>query len=207
MKIIRLALAVANFCLTFSCGVWAQEPNGLVNECDSLQNAKVSDLVQLLNSSAPDYQNGDCLAWAIRKVGDDRYEPAIPALIKLLDFRRPPTGREKSGFVTHPQGIWDLYPATGALSLIGKKALPEILRIIESDSADRIANENAIFVWMEIYRRMDAQPQGIRALKEEQANAHRDRTKQRLAWTIERAVMWCNPSDQAACVRASAGNP
>ena len=42
----------------------------------------------------------------------------------------------------------ETFPAEAALERIGKKALPEVLRVIEADSTPAIARENALSVWM-----------------------------------------------------------
>jgi len=47
-----------------------QEHTGFENECDSLQNAILPDLVQYLNGVVPDEKNGDCVTWAIKKLGN-----------------------------------------------------------------------------------------------------------------------------------------
>ena len=86
-------------------------------ECDSFRNAAPSDLVSFLNAGVPDQSNSECVAWAIKQLGVQRYEPAIVALTRLLDFRRPPNAQEKRGLVLHPQGIWEIYPAADALPL------------------------------------------------------------------------------------------
>jgi len=164
------------------------------------------DLVQFLNAVRPDEKNGDCVTWAIRKLGNENYEPAISALVKLLEFRRPATEREKLGFYLRPQGIWEMYPSVGALPQIGKKALPAILGVISSDSTSATARENAVAVWMEIYRHSDQYPEGVGLLKQEEINAKDDATKQRLKWAVQRALTYCGPPQEkegAACRQAA----
>jgi hypothetical protein len=164
-------------------------------------------LVQFLSAVVADDTNSRCVTWAIHKLGSEHYEPAISILTKLLDFHRPPTEREKLGFtnVGGIAGIWDLYPAVGALELLGKNVLPEVLRAIQAASTSPTARENAVFVWMEIYRYNDEQPKAVALLKQEEMNVKDDATKQRLAWAVQKAVARCNPADIDACREAAAG--
>ena len=57
----------------------------------SLRNASPESLVSFVQANPPSEDNAECLTFAIYKLGEKRYDPAIPALAKLLDFRRPPT--------------------------------------------------------------------------------------------------------------------
>lgn len=180
-----------------------QEHTGFENECDSLQNAILPDLVQYLNGVVPDEKNGDCVTWAIKKLGNGQYEPAIPVLTKLLDFRRPPTPREKQGIYLRMQGVWEIYPAVGALCNIGKKTSPPVLDVIKSESASLTSRENAVFVWMEIHRYSDEHSKAVTLLKQEEINAKDGATKQRLRWAIQKAVAWCNPPEETACREAA----
>ena len=194
---------MAAMCLMLAGPVRAQE-HSLYNECASLENASSPDLVQFLNGVTPDQQNGDCVTWAIRKLGDQRYEPAIPVLLQLIDFRRPPTGRERAGFVMHPLFVSDLYPSAGALYLIGRRALPGILLTIESEAVSTTARENAIFVLMEMFRDTDEHPKAIAVLKQKETQAKDDKTKQKLRWATQKAVSWCNTPEENACRQAAA---
>src|SRR2546430_48246 len=113
MRIIALTSASALLLVSICCAL-GQEHESFQNECDSLRNANVPDLVQYLNGVIPDEKNGDCVTWAIKKLGKAQFEPAIEVLTKLLDFRRPLTPREKQGIYLRMQGIWEIYPAAGA---------------------------------------------------------------------------------------------
>jgi hypothetical protein len=189
--------------LMATCRTLGQDHDSLQIECDSLRNATPPDLVQFLNAVIPDEKNGDCVTWAIRKLGKEQYEEAITALVKLLDFRRPATPAEKSGFYIRLQIIEEVFPAASALEAIGKKVLPEVLRAIEADSTSATARENAVAVWMEIHRYGDEHPKGLALLKQEEINAKDGATKQRLRWAIQKAMAWCNPPEEAACREAA----
>lgn len=170
-------------------------------DCASLNNAASPDLVSYLSGIVPDAPNEQCITQAIGKLGSEHYEPAIAVLARLLDFRRPPDEREKRGFVIHLLTIWNLYPAAGALDLIGRKASPEVLRVIELDSTSTTARENAVAVWMGMYKY--EQPKGIGLLKDRLDQATDAASKQKLRWAMTRALKWCNPADESACREAS----
>jgi hypothetical protein len=202
---IELILLTSALLLVGYCCALGQERDSLENECDSLQNAIPPDLVQYLSGVIPDEKNGDCVTWAIKKLGKEQYEPAIPVLIKLLDFRRPPTAREKRGFLMHPPFVSDLYPAAGALDLIGKKALPQVLLVIEAEASSARARENAVSVWMEAYKY--ERPKGIALLKQEETKTNDDGVKQELKWAVQKALTHCGMPEEkegASCRQAAA---
>ncbi len=167
--------------------------------CDGLQNANSPELVQFLNAVVPDEWNARCVTWAIHKLGKERHERAIPALVKLLDFRIPQTpGEEVFRSLSE-----ETFPAEEALERIGKEALPEVLRAIEADSTSAIARENALSVWMEIYRESDEQPKGVGLLKLEETRTKDGAVKPRLSWALQKALTHCNPPEKSACEQAA----
>jgi hypothetical protein len=191
-------------CVSYSCSARAQGNNSQGNECQAFENASSPDLLQFLNGVVPDKSNEDCVSLAIRKLGTERYQPAIATLAKFLDFRRPLTPKEKMGFYDHPQGVGGRYPAALALELIGEPALPEVLRAIKADSNSETARENAVAVWMENYKY--ERPKGVAVQKEEETNTTDGATKQRLRLAISHAVSkWCGPREEAEC--KAAANP
>jgi hypothetical protein len=197
IKIVAIGLTL---CFVFALRAFGQGRERFEGWCESLQNASSSDLVQFLKTVVPDEKNARCVAWAIRKLGNEHHEPAIPALVRLLDFRRPRTQVEE---IFHGLSE-ELFPAEEALELIGKKALPEVLHAIVANSTSPIARENALFVWMEIYRESDEQPKGVGLLKQEETKANDDKVKQKLRWAVQKALTHCGPEEQAACKEAAA---
>jgi hypothetical protein len=171
-----------------------------------LRDASPPDLVQFLNGAVPDDKNAECVTIAIRKLGKERYAPAIAVLLKLLDFRRPPTGDEKRGIYERPQIIEEVFPATEALELIGKDALPEVLGVIEAASTSMTARNNAIAVWMEGFKY--ERHKGIALLKQEENKLKDDTMKEKLRQAVEKALTYCGPKEEeegAACRVAATG--
>ncbi len=173
--------------------------------CDLLEDATSEELVSYLNRIIPDQRNGECIIFAVNKLGKQRYEPSIPVLTKLLDFRRPPNAREKEGLYLHIQGIDEIYPSAAALEEIGDRALPAILGVIKGESSSRTARENAVFVWMEIHKHES--PKGVALLKREFDEANTTAGRLNLEQAMSRAVALCNPPDEAECkVAAKTGH-
>lgn len=192
----KVVIASIVLCLAVTCRTLGQAQDRFENACPSLENAIPPDLVQFLNGVIPGEENGWCVTWAIHKLGKGRYEPAIPALVKLLDFRRPQTQTEE---IFHGLSR-ELFPAREALELIGKKAQPDVLLVIEGDSTSATALDNAVAVWMEIYKY--ERPKGVAVLKLEETTADNQAAKN-LAWAIQKALRYCGRLEEFACRQAA----
>src|SRR5256885_2376020 len=95
LRKIKMYTTMATLSLAFTCPAPGQIHDRFESVCPALQNAIAPDLLQYLNGVTPDEKNAWCVTRAIHKLGDERYEPAIPVLVRLLDFRRPLDEREK----------------------------------------------------------------------------------------------------------------
>ena len=198
-----VALALVLCCAArSSAGVPASGQDRYTGWCDSLEHADSSDLVAFLNDVVPDDKNAHCVTWALHRLGEERYEPAIHALVRLLDFRRPLTEEEKMGFFLRMSVTGEMYPAAEALEEIGRKAQPEVLQVIGSDSASATARDNAISVWMEFYKY--ERPRGVALLKQEESKASTATAKQKFTNAARTAVKYClGDPDEAACDSAA----
>jgi hypothetical protein len=192
-----------------ACAVWlagvcpasmAQTP-----DCKTLENVGLDGLVSYLSDTLPNEGNADCVTFAIDNIARYRYEPAINALTRLLDFRRPPSALEKLHYTVHLPSIDYMYPAADALEEIAevsKKGAPAVLEAIRSSSSSTTARENAVYVWMDIHRRKPST--GIRLLRQEAIATADPAVKENLKWALSRAPTWClNPKDKVRC-RAAA---
>lgn len=203
VKTTKAFIFTLSFCFAFTLRSYGQEHDRFEGWCDSLQNASSPDLVQFLKAVAPDENNARCVTLAIHRLAKERYEPAVDSLAKLLDFRRPKTPQEKLGFYLRPQVIGEIYPAANALEIIGKKALPAVLSTITASSSSETARDNAVSVWMEIYRQSDGQPKAVGLLKQEEIKTKDEAIKQRLRWAVQKALTHCNPPEESACREAA----
>jgi hypothetical protein len=204
MRAIIVTAVLVTMQVACSCPSLGQEDKGADTTCEGFKNAVSPDLAQYLNGVVPDAKNADCVTLAIHKLGKERYAPAISALVKLLDFRRPLTQQEKMGFWLRPRITEELFPAAEALELIGKEAIPELLSAIKAGSTSGTARENAVAVWMEIYRHSDEHPRGVADLKREETKVNDNAVKQRLVSAVQKALTKCNPEEKDECQRAAA---
>lgn len=172
----------------------------LSQECAELQHADRSALVPYLSNVHPDDNNAECVAAAIKKLTPERFEPAIPVLARLLDFRRPLTQDEKGGFFLRPMIVEELYPAAGALEEFGKKSLPAVLETIKF-STSATAKENAVAVWMEVYKHEATK--GISSLQEEVVSAEDPSVRENLKRALSKAPTLCNRNERAQCKAAA----
>ncbi|HEV2729240.1 MAG TPA: hypothetical protein VGV15_04340 [Terriglobales bacterium] len=177
----------------------------LAQECATLQGASPDKLVSYLNRVADRRQNAPCVAFAIKKIGEQRYEPAIPVLTKFLEFRWPLGVNQKQRRFALEHDGFTIYPAADALEKIGKNSLPAVLRAMKANSTSRQEMEVAVSVWMTIYK--DQTPMGVALLKQEADRTTQPMARQQLGWAAIRAAMgWCNSSEQTQCDAAAQTN-
>jgi hypothetical protein len=177
-------------------------------KCLSLGIVDKHGLVSYLEQTKPNDDNAECITLAVKNLGQERYEPAISALINKLDFRRPPNAHEKVGVRLHPQVIEELYPAANALEEI---ALPSertkfavqsaILDAIGSASSSDTARENAVAVWMFLHREKPSK--GVALLRQEAVKASDPGVKENYISALSRAQTHCGPSDKSRCKAAA----
>src|SRR5690242_16483837 len=92
MKEIKIVVLTFMLCFLSFCRAAAQE-------CNALRSSAADALVSYLDRIVPNDENAQCIAFAIKGLSARRYEPAIPILVRLLDFRRPPNAHEKAHVV------------------------------------------------------------------------------------------------------------
>jgi hypothetical protein len=196
MKAIKIVALICALCLLGANRVEAEE------ECKSLLGATPERLVSYLDKTSPNDRNGECVSYAIVRLGRERYEPAMPALAKWLWYRRPLTAEEKHGVKDHPRTIDNMYPAVGALDEFGKKSLPVVLETIKSPSSSSAPRDSAVAVWMFVYS--DRPPKGVALLRQEARGTADPAMRQNLRWALEKASTWCGPKEKARCTAAAA---
>jgi hypothetical protein len=167
-------------------------------ECPSLQSASPNEHASYLEKTPDSRRNSPCIAFALKKIGEHRYEPAIPVLTKFLQFRWPPGVNQKQRrFVLEHDGF-TIYPAAEALERIGKVSLPAVLDAMKTTAPTHEAMEVAVSVWMTIYK--DQAPAGVALLKQEADKTTKALPQQRLGWAAFRAATgWCNSSERPQC--------
>jgi len=167
-------------------------------KCDLLENAPPDRLVSYLDGMVRGTVRGremvECIVFAIKKLGNQRYEPGIPAVTRFLDFHWPLSLEERLKrqrlYYVAEQRRAESYPASTALVEIGVKSLPNVLETIKADSTLPIAREMAVVVVMQIYR---SEPQNGVALLKKEADQEKDaRIKRYFDFAIYKAQEWHN---------------
>jgi hypothetical protein len=186
----------------FCIGLASAQVN-MTPRCDDLQNATPEAMVAYLERAVPNVSNKECVTIAIHRLNGKHFEPAVPILIRLLDFHRPLTKLEKDGFVIGLQGLDDMYPAVEALIETGRQCLPHILEAIKSNSTSVTARKNAVEVWMYFFR--DDAPNGIAQLKREADKSNDPAVRWRILSSVNDALTLCQvPSATAEKCRVAA---
>jgi hypothetical protein len=184
------------------CASLGQGQDRFDGRCNGLTLAASPYLVEFLTEAVPDEKNSRCVTWAIHRLGNERYAPAVSALVKLLDFHRPPTKDEKMGFFLRPSLVGEMFPAAESLEQIGEGAKSEVLRAIGSDSVSAITRRNAVAVWMEVYKYK--RQKGVALLKLEENKPSTTAVRQKFKIAARMAVKYCiGMPEQPACETAA----
>jgi hypothetical protein len=96
--------------------------------CERFQALSLDEQTQALASN--DRSDPECTAYLVKNLGEARYEPAIRALAKYLDFE----WQEPNPPVRQMAVPWDIdkVPAFQAMYSIGEKSAPAILDYLGS---------------------------------------------------------------------------
>ncbi len=97
-----------------------------------------------------------------------------------------------------------MYPAAGALEEFGKKALPAVLDAIKSSTSAK-GRENAVAVWMEIYKYEPVK--GVTLLQQEAIGAADPVAKDNLMRALTNAPTLCGAKEKKDCKAAAAVPP
>jgi hypothetical protein len=116
--------------------------------CTLLEGSEPQAQLAYLQRDRKD-QNGNCILFAIEHLGKERYAPASKTLVRYLDYPAPEEPRSK--FFDHIPMVWNLYPASSALFLIGEGTVPDIVALIADGDASILIRLNAMEVVHGIY--------------------------------------------------------
>jgi hypothetical protein len=144
-------LMLATFSATADCVPVNIEPGD-----DTAITAKKIDYAFAVITDS-DYlaHNEPCIRGAILYLGGKHVEKAIPLLTKLLSYREKP-----NAYSRYP--IYQQYAAIDALYMIGKPAVPALIRTVRENDSDTVESRNAVFALMSIYSGKPAT--GVQAL-------------------------------------------
>ncbi len=194
MRTVLATLAV--FCTVFFPAVGHAQP--AEPSCPKLDGAKPEKLLEYLQGDRGSLGE-DCVYVATTKLGVAGYTPAIKTLVALLDYRtQGEPGRARTGVVNQPG--WPIYPAGNALFLIGKPAVPEILKVLAKSDTSDLVRKVAIFTLFEIESDEESGPVATlaRASREEKDPG----ASQRLMDAAKETATKCRPEGRSICIRA-----
>jgi len=213
----RMAITrISKLCFMF---FWLSGLNPLLaQDCKPFEHARSERLLRFLESTVPSDQNAACLTFAIRALGKRCYEPAIGPIVKLLEFQRPLTADEKIGVRDRFPAPY--YPAVEAMEEMTSRCRATtkirlaVLGALENGAASTKARENAVEIWMFLYRddRAGGPPAGVASLRREAEARENSAARERLLWAISKALETpsCKfPISEAAKCKAAAntGDP
>ncbi|HWG59011.1 MAG TPA: hypothetical protein VN661_08190 [Candidatus Acidoferrales bacterium] len=201
--LLLLALAPCTLC---QANAKAKDSNheAYGEKCPALHSADPATLLQYLNENKPTPRNAICVTWAIYGVGDAKYDPAIPALVGLLDFKPPVL----PGLKTWDHLPGSAYPAVEALEDIGRPALPALLAAMKDTKTSAVAQSSAVEAWTEIYGHTlgGSTANAFAALRREINTTSDAKIKTQLEANIQDGLRrWCSEitSEHAACVQSA----
>jgi HEAT repeat protein len=110
-------------------------------ECNNIAALQHNQLVDYLKNEART-ADPQCVTNAIYRLGDTKSKrsEAVAVLVKLLDFKRPPTAPEK----LHIHTNHDWYPAVDALYQMGESAVQPIIDRLAKSDEDSIVRKNGV---------------------------------------------------------------
>lgn len=168
-------------------GAFAPEP------CLQLASAEASALVSYLDGPEAS-QTAACIAFSVRQIGAKKYAAGVGTLIRYLGFRREPDFWERGDDVAASRHDW--YPATAALSLIGKPALPPLVDLRGTETTP-IVQAKALETLMAISG--DDFVSAVKLLRAAAATQQDKAAESRLLDDAAKAAKMCPPNVRPQC--------
>jgi hypothetical protein len=176
-------------------------------QCTSLNDSSsAQELISFLRTSKGlprAKQDSECITFAIRHL---EYKPSPEAeelLIGYLEFERPLSQAERTGFAIHgPLTESNTHPAIGTLLTFGKSAVSALISSI-GDSNSETFRSTATHTLMLIFR--DQPPVGIEYLMQRATNTEPSKSA-KLKLAASNAVQWCGKDYKQQCEAALAEN-
>ena len=170
--------------------------------CASLENKKSESRLEFLQGEKARL-DGNCVLYAIDQLGRAQYAPAVPTLLRYLDYPYPdpPNYGTPQNPLILAKINWTNYPAANALSDIGKVAVPQLVEAIADAATPELIRKNAADTERFIYA--PDPPEGIAVLVRA-AHARTDPMDSlRLMDQARRLASLCRPEVRNECENAS----
>lgn len=144
----------------------------------------IGPLLEILHQEDLQQTDPGRVRGAINQLGLMRCADVIDDLVDLLTFRFP-FPKEDDPVRLQPPIPASRYPATNALSEIGKPALPALVKVIETSDPGSLLSKNARFTVRSIFAHIRAD--GDKFFREAADKAATPEAKQRLLKALETA--------------------
>jgi len=150
------------------------------------QKAEVARLILILRDKRARIAEPKRVVQAILRLGQLKAVQAIPDLAAMLTFRRTFEWEDKEGTLEiQPILTGNRYPASDALSGIGKSSLPVLVAVIADHEQGSLFSENALYTIRVIFR--DEAGGAKKYLLDAAGNAATPGRKKRLAAAAQKA--------------------
>src|SRR5579872_719275 len=168
--------------------------------CPPLRHSEDSGLMAFLeeNKNGKRSESPDCAAFAILELGKARSYPAIPILIRYLDFEWPHASNVNSNASLVYERQY--FPAVTALVLMGTPSLLPLLHTLETEPLPQIARSKGVETIMLLYA--EYPPFGIKALVSPISRAPDKASAERMASAARFALQWCDDEHKPLCEMA-----
>jgi HEAT repeat protein len=124
------------------------EGYGQVTQGES-RDEEIAQLIAIIRNSQLRIEDPKKVVEAINKLGEMKAASAVDDLAQLLSFRLVSLGERLTGMRTEADSR---FPAVTALYLIGKPALPALVKVIENFDEQDLMSRNALNTMLSIFR-------------------------------------------------------
>jgi hypothetical protein len=109
---------------------------------------EIAQLIAIIRNSQLRIEDPEKVVEAINKLGEMKVASAVDDLAQLLSFRLVSQGERQTGIITEAN---KRFPAVDALYLIGKPALPALVKVIENFDEQDWMSRNARYLMVAIF--------------------------------------------------------
>ena len=113
------------------------------------RDEEIAQLIAIIRNSQLRIEDPEKVVEAINKLGEMKAVSAVDDLAQILSFRLVSQGERLTGITTEAD---QRFPAVSALYLIGKPALPALVKVIENFDEQDLMSRNARHTMVSIFR-------------------------------------------------------
>lgn len=143
-----MTLVVLKLVLLFCAGLATSLHRGFQAEAQMKDN-EIQQLLSVVRNKQLREQSPEVVAATIKRLGEMRTATAVTDLIDLLTFQPTSANTRRTEIRTEAD---ERYPAMDALFLIGKPALPALVKVVAANDEKTLVNRNAAHTILSIFR-------------------------------------------------------